>query len=77
MANKNIDWTQAPEDAEWWEINEMCKKPIWCKDGIIDVTTINDPIQELQETSIFVGYAPLFGYEGTIEDSITYRPKSV
>jgi len=71
MPNPNIDWSQAPKDAEWWQLDEIYGLPIWCKKTLI---AINDGQTHLDGvTTAGKTFAPLFDYEGNSEDSITFR----
>lgn len=70
-----VDWSQAPSDADAWEMTEF-GIAIWTKQELIDVTSFDsDGIKTVEGTGVAGREpAPDFGYAGKWQDSRQARP---
>ncbi|RUR48802.1 hypothetical protein [Vreelandella populi] len=72
--NPNVDWSEAPVDADHWEMTEH--GAVWATTG--EVAGLRDNGEEFVVNALFPcgdDYAPSFGWpHGQMLDSATPRP---
>ena len=64
------NWSQAPDWANWWAVDENLKATWFVNEPHISVSEWNT-----RGMDVDFKYSPLFGYTGNWRDSIRKRPK--